>query len=82
MNRVSTVLSRKNISFITVPPQTSVYDALQVMADKNIGSLIVMQDVITYLVLKQGDQKSLFYGHKRTDHSGIFNAGRRLWKAC
>lgn len=29
---------------MTVPPETSVYDALQIMSDKNIGSVIVMQD--------------------------------------
>lgn len=44
MNLVNTVLSRKGVIPVTVPPQTSVYDALQIMADKNIGSVIVMQE--------------------------------------
>ena len=44
MNRVNTVLSRKGVTPVTVPPQTSVYEALQIMADKNIGSVIVMHD--------------------------------------
>ncbi len=44
MNLVNAVLSRKNVVPVTVSPQTSVYEALQIMADKNIGSVIVMQD--------------------------------------
>lgn len=44
MNRVTTVLSRKKISPVSVSPQTTVYEALKIMADKNIGSVIVMQD--------------------------------------
>ncbi len=43
MNRVNAVLSRKNVSPVSVLPQTTVYDALKIMADKNIGSVIVMQ---------------------------------------
>lgn len=44
MNRVNTVLSRKNVTPVSVSPQTTVYEALKIMADKNIGSVIVMQD--------------------------------------
>ena len=44
MNRVFTVLSRKDVMPVSVQPETSVYEALQVMADKNIGSVIVMQN--------------------------------------
>jgi CBS domain-containing protein len=43
MNKVSTLLSRKNISPVTILPDTSVVDALKMMAEKNIGSVIVMQ---------------------------------------
>lgn len=42
MNRVNAVLSYKAIKPVTVSPDTSVFDALQIMADKNIGSVIVM----------------------------------------
>ena len=44
MNTVSSLLSRKNKSSVTVSPDTSVVDALKLMAEKNIGSVIVMQD--------------------------------------
>jgi len=44
MNRIQHVLSRKGANTVSVSPETSVYEALQIMAEKNIGSVIVMQD--------------------------------------
>lgn len=43
MNTVSSVLNRKNFNPVTVSPDTTVIEALQIMAEKNIGSLVVMQ---------------------------------------
>jgi CBS domain-containing protein len=43
MNTVSSLLTRKNKISVTVSPDTSVIDALKIMAEKNIGSVIVMQ---------------------------------------
>lgn len=43
MNTVSSILSRKGRSSVTVAPDTSVAEALQIMAEKNIGSVVVMQ---------------------------------------
>lgn len=42
MNNVASVLSRKNYMPVTVTPDTSVIEALGIMAIKNIGSLVVM----------------------------------------
>ncbi len=42
MNSVSSVLQRKNVSPVTVPPDTTVVDALKIMEEKNIGSVVVM----------------------------------------
>lgn len=42
MNNVASVLSRKNFMPVTVTPDTSVIEALGIMAIKNIGSLVVM----------------------------------------
>lgn len=42
MTRVSTILNRKGASTIAVAPDTHVVDALQIMAEKNIGSVLVM----------------------------------------
>jgi len=43
MSTVSSLLTRKARTPVTVPPDTSVIDALILMAEKNIGSVIVMQ---------------------------------------
>jgi CBS domain-containing protein len=42
MNNVAAVLSRKNFLPVSTSPETSVLDALRIMAEKNIGSLVVM----------------------------------------
>ena len=44
MSFVRQILSRKTSSPISVSPDTTVYDALQIMADNNIGSVIVMDN--------------------------------------
>lgn len=44
MSTVSSLLTRKNRSSITVSPDTPVIEALQIMAEKNIGSVIVMEN--------------------------------------
>ena len=41
MNKVSNVLTRKNRASISVNPGCSVLDALKIMSDENIGSLVV-----------------------------------------
>ena len=43
MTKVSSILARKGSSAISVPPGTSVLDALKIMADKNIGSIVVVE---------------------------------------
>ncbi len=42
MNRVADIIARKGVSAIAVPPDTAVIDALQIMAEKNIGSVLIM----------------------------------------
>ncbi|MCW3115572.1 MAG: hypothetical protein JWR18_3968 [Segetibacter sp.] len=42
MRTVAQILARKGITVITVEPTTPVIDALRTMADKNIGSVVVM----------------------------------------
>jgi CBS domain-containing protein len=44
MNKVSAILARKGTHTVTVTPDISVLDALKIMAEKNIGSVVVMQD--------------------------------------
>lgn len=40
--KVADILNRKGASAVAVTPDTKVLDALQIMADKNIGSVLVM----------------------------------------
>jgi CBS domain-containing protein len=44
MKSVSAVLRRKGATIASVPPSTPVAEALQIMADKNIGSVVVMDN--------------------------------------
>jgi CBS domain-containing protein len=39
---VSSILHQKTSALWTVTPQTTVYDAIKLMADKNIGALLVL----------------------------------------
>lgn len=42
MKKVSDILSRKGNNVISVAPDTTVIDALHLMADKNIGSVMIL----------------------------------------
>jgi len=44
MNRVKDILQRKGTNAISVNPATTVFDALKLMAEKNIGSVMVMEN--------------------------------------
>jgi CBS domain-containing protein len=44
MNQVKDILARKGSSAISVLPDTTVFDALKIMAEKNIGSVVVMEN--------------------------------------
>lgn len=44
MNKVSSILARKGNNAVSVDPQTTVLDALKIMAEKNIGSVVVMEN--------------------------------------
>lgn len=42
MHKVADILKRKGVSAVAVTPDTKVIDALEIMAEKNIGSVLVM----------------------------------------
>ena len=46
MNQVKHILTRKGIAAVSVAPDTTVFDALKIMAEKNIGSVVVMENGI------------------------------------
>ncbi|HEV8625513.1 MAG TPA: CBS domain-containing protein [Acidimicrobiia bacterium] len=41
---VTTILKRKSPEVFSVPPQASVYDAIEMMADKHVGALLVISE--------------------------------------
>lgn len=43
MRTVANILARKGTNVVKVTPKTSVIEALNIMADKNIGSVVVME---------------------------------------
>jgi CBS domain-containing protein len=43
LDRVNVILSRKGSDIWTVPPDASVYSAIELMADKRVGALLVTE---------------------------------------
>jgi CBS domain-containing protein len=41
--RISEVLARKGAVVWSIPPRTTVFEAIQLMADRNVGALLVME---------------------------------------
>ena len=69
MHTVAAVLTRKNVSPVSVKPGTTVLQALQIMAEKNIGSVIVMEETIFKGIITERDysRKVILKGKSSTD---------------
>ena len=69
MNKVFSVLNRKGDTTITVTPDTTVLEALEIMAEKNIGSVIVMnKDNYLGIVTERDYSRKVFLkGKSSTD---------------
>ncbi|MFN5135785.1 MAG: CBS domain-containing protein [Chitinophagaceae bacterium] len=69
MKKVSHILQRKGANIISVLPDVSVLSALQLMADKNIGSVIVMEGENYLGLLTERDyaRKVILKGHSSTE---------------
>jgi IMP dehydrogenase len=69
MRKVSNILQRKGASIISVMPDLPVINALQLMADKNIGSVMVMDGEEYLGVLTERDyaRKVILKGHSSTE---------------
>lgn len=69
MNRISDILARKGNKAISVLPETSVLDALKVMAQNNIGSVVVMKDEKFKGIITERDysRKVILKGKNSTD---------------
>lgn len=69
MSRISDILKRKGNNAISVLPSTNVLKALKVMADNNIGSVVVMEDDKFLGIVTERDysRKVILKGKNSTD---------------
>lgn len=69
MNKINNILSRKGHKAISVTPDTSVIDALKVMAENNIGSVVVMNEGKFVGIITERDysRKVILKGKNSTD---------------
>ena len=69
MANVSTILARKGTNLVSIDVSTNVFDALKIMADKNIGSLIIMDGDVYAGVLTERDysRKVILLGKHSVD---------------
>jgi CBS domain-containing protein len=64
MKKVSNILTRKGSSVIAIDGGTTVLDALKLMADKNIGSVVITEDGVYAGLLTERDyaRKVILHG--------------------
>ncbi|MEO5502029.1 MAG: CBS domain-containing protein [Ginsengibacter sp.] len=69
MNKISSILKRKGSNAISVLPDTSVLDSLKVMAENNIGSVVIMENDIFLGILTERDysRKVILKGKNSVD---------------
>jgi CBS domain-containing protein len=69
MNSVNQILSRKGTFAISIDTGTTVLDALKIMAEKNIGSVVVTADGIYKGIVTERDysRKVILKGKSSTD---------------
>jgi len=67
--KVTDILLRKGSNIISVIPNSSVLDALQIMADKNIGSVMVMDNgkYLGMMTERDYSRKVVLLGKSSTD---------------
>lgn len=75
---VSDVLARKSATIWNIAPQTTVFDAIQLMAEKNVGALLVMDGNKLVGLISERDytRKVVLHGHssKQTTVRDIMTA--------
>lgn len=69
MKKVKDILSRKGANVTNVNPDTSVLEALKIMADQNIGSVVVMENDRFLGIVTERDysRKVVLKGKSSTD---------------
>lgn len=65
MNKVASILSRKGKSVVSIAPDTTVFDALKLMSEKNIGSVVVMdQEKYLGIITERDYSRKVILKHK------------------
>jgi CBS domain-containing protein len=69
MKKVADILARKNRNIISVVPATTVLDALKIMSDNNIGSILVTEQQQYRGIMTERDyaRKVILKGKSSTD---------------
>lgn len=69
MKKVADILARKNRNIISVVPATTVLDALKIMSDNNIGSILVTEQEQYRGIMTERDyaRKVILKGKSSTD---------------
>ena len=69
MKKVSDILARKGSDIISILPHATVLEALRIMSDKNIGSVMVMEEHVFLGVITERDycRKVVLNGRSSTD---------------
>lgn len=64
MKTVGDILQTKGSEVWTIPPETIVFDALKIMADKNVGALVVLDEAEVAGILSERDyaRKVILHG--------------------
>ncbi len=72
MRTVAQVLARKGLDVVSVIPSTSVIDALKMMADKNIGSVVVAEGSTFLGIMTERDySRKVVLKGKSSDHTTV-----------
>lgn len=72
MRTVAQILARKGINVIYVKPDTSVIEALTIMADKNIGSVVVSDENGFLGIMTERDySRKVVLKGKSSDHTTV-----------
>jgi CBS domain-containing protein len=72
MKKVSTILNKKKMSIVGVPPTTSVFNAIKMMAEKNIGSILVMEgDTYLGLMTERDYTRKVILKGKHSDETTV-----------
>ncbi len=73
MKKVADVIARKGSNVTNVSPSTSVLDVLKIMADQNIGSVVVIDNgnYIGIMTERDYSRKVVLKGKSSTDTKGF-----------